>query len=103
LGIYWSSCLLEKLKLKEKPMKTDRFTKVLLFMIAALLLLNLLYGHFNLKEANSVNGNEEIGRYQVAAWAAQSGVYTHHSGYFIIDTTTGKVFDSKAEIHTSKE
>lgn len=84
-------------------MKADRLTKIVMFTIVALLLLNFLYGHFTLKEADAVKTDGEIGRYQVSSWAAQSGAYTHHSGYYIIDTTTGKLVDSKAEVHTAKE
>jgi len=83
-------------------MKTDSFTKVLLCIIAAMLFINLLYGFFEIRPAGAAKGNEDIGRYQVSAWAAQSGTYTHHNGYYIIDTTTGKVVDSKAEIHSAE-
>jgi hypothetical protein len=84
-------------------MRTDRSTKILLGIISVLLFLNLLQGIFPAKPAVAQKSNSEIGRYQVSAWAAQSGSYTHHNGYYIIDTTTGKVTDSKAEVHGAKE
>lgn len=84
-------------------MKTDRIAKALLTVIAVLLFMNFLCSAFPVGPANAVKGNEEIGRYQVASWAAQSGAYTHHSGYYIIDTITGKVIDSKAEVHSSEK
>ncbi len=80
-------------------MKPDTFTKIMLVVIAILLAANLLGGFFSTKPAVADKG--DVGRYQIAAWAAQSGSYAHHSGYYIVDTVTGKVVASKAEIHTS--
>ena len=40
-----------------------------------------------------------IGRYQITCWAAQSGRGYHHSGYYILDTTTGKIVDQGREAH----
>jgi len=79
-------------------MKTDLVTKVLLGFIAVLLFLNLIY-HFSADPATAAKGNGEIGRYQISAWAAQAGQSTHHSGYFVVDTTTGKVVESREEVH----
>ncbi len=76
-------------------MKTDGIVKVLLGVIALLLLLNLV-SSFQLKSAMAAG---EIGRYQISAWAAQSGTYMHHSGYYVVDTMTGKVVDEKSEVH----
>lgn len=41
----------------------------------------------------------EIGRYQISSWASYSGERVHHSGYYILDTMTGKVVDRGHEIH----
>lgn len=82
-------------------MKENRLIKVLLSVIAVLLFLNLLHT-VSTRTAVAVQ-NEEIGRYQISAWAAQSGAFIHHSGYYIIDTKTGRLVDSKAEVHGSKE
>jgi len=40
-----------------------------------------------------------VGRYQISSWASYSGAKVHHSGYYIVDTTTGKVVDRGHEIH----
>jgi hypothetical protein len=40
-----------------------------------------------------------VGRYQISSWASYTGERVHHSGYYIIDTTTGKVVDRGHEIH----
>jgi len=84
-------------------MKADRVTKAVLWIIAMLLFLNLAHSLLTSKPALAVGGSEDIGRYQISAWAAQAGAYTHHSGYYVIDTTTGKIVDSKAEVHRQGE
>ena len=82
-------------------MKTDRITKILLGIVSLLLLLNLLNSFLSSKTALAVSGGEEKGRYQISAWAAPSaGV---RSGYYILDTATGMVVASKAEIARFKE
>jgi hypothetical protein len=84
-------------------MMDNSFTKILLGMIAAMLLINFLYGVFEVRPLRADKGNEDIGRYQISSWAAQSGAYTHHNGYYIVDTTTGKVIDSKSEVHSAEK
>ena len=84
-------------------MKKDLLHKSLLSAVALLLLLNFANGIFSSGTAEAVKGNEDIGRYQISSWAANSGPRMHHSGFYIIDTTTGKVTDSKSEIHSLKE
>ncbi len=76
-------------------MKRDKGLKVLLGLIALLLLLNLASG----LQSRPAMAAGEIGRYQISAWAAQSGTYMHHSGYYVLDTITGKVVASKSEVH----
>jgi hypothetical protein len=66
-----------------------------------MLIINFFYAVSETRQAVADKG--DIGRYQVAAWAAQAGAYTHHNGYYIIDTTTGKVVDSKAEVHGAEK
>jgi hypothetical protein len=41
----------------------------------------------------------QIGRYQISAWASYAGAKVHHSGYYVLDTVTGKVVDRGHEIH----
>jgi len=80
-------------------MKVDRFTKIVLSLIAVLLFLNLISGVFVSKPVLAQQEKAAIGRYQISSWAASVGTYGHHSGYFIVDTTTGKVVDSHEEAH----
>ena len=84
-------------------MKVDRFTKVILCVIAILLFLNLVHGLLASKTVLAVGGSEGIGRYQISSWAAHSGGTTHHNGYYVLDTFTGKVVSKKAEAHTRTE
>jgi hypothetical protein len=84
-------------------MHRDILNKLLLGIIVLLLLLNFVQGLVSTKNAAADKGDTETGRYQISAWAAQTSVGYHHSGYYIVDTATGKVVDSKAEVHTSKE
>ncbi len=84
-------------------MKRDIFNKMVLGIIALLLLLNFIQGLVSTNTAAADKENSETGRYQISAWAAQTGVGYHHSGYYIVDTATGKITDSKSETHLSKE
>ena len=78
-------------------MKTDRMAKVLLGIVSILLLLNLLSGVLSSKSALAVSGDEAKGRYQISAWAAQAEGAEVHTGYYVLDTATGKIVTSKAE------
>jgi hypothetical protein len=79
-------------------MKADRLTKVVLWMAAILLFLNLAHSFLSSKPALATTGNEEIGRYMIAAWGSQGAQATaSHTGYYILDTVTGKVVASHAE------
>jgi hypothetical protein len=84
---------------KGVEMKVDRFTKIVLSLIAVLLFLNLISGLFVSQPVLAQQEKAAIGRYQISSWAASIGTYGHHSGYFIVDTTTGKVVDSHEEGH----
>jgi len=84
-------------------MKKDQLLRGLLWVIALLLFLNLVRGYIPLKPAVAGQGEEQRGRYQIAAWGAQAGAYTHHSGYYVLDTATGKVVASKMEVHAPGE
>jgi hypothetical protein len=81
-------------------MKTDLFTKVVLSAIAALLFMNLISGLFSIRPATAEPQAERVNRYQVSAWASSIGTFGHHSGYYVIDTATGKLFDKHEEVHT---
>ena len=80
-------------------MKTDQFNKVMLCVIAVLLFLNLLSGLFSLRPATAEQAGP-VNRYQISAWASTAGLYgPHHSGYYVVDTMTGKVVSEKEDVH----
>lgn len=81
-------------------MKTDLFTKVMLSVIAALLFLNLFSAVLSSRPATAEQTGGSINRYQISAWASSIGTYGHHSGYYVVDTTTGKLVDKHEDIHT---
>ena len=84
-------------------MKDNCVNRILLGIIAVLLLLNFAQGLFSTNTAVADDDDDNNGRYQISAWAAQTGTGYHHSGYYVLDTVTGKVVDSKSEAHSSKE
>jgi len=53
----------------------------------------------NLQPNRVLAGTPEVGRYQISAWASYAGERVHHSGYYIVDTVTGKVVDRGHEVH----
>jgi membrane associated rhomboid family serine protease len=80
-------------------MKTDKFNKVMLCLIAVLLFLNLVSGLFSLRPATAEQAGP-VNRFQISAWASTAGLYGgHHSGYYVLDTMTGKVVGEKEESH----
>jgi hypothetical protein len=84
-------------------MKMDLWTRIALWAIAVMLVLNFVHGVFVARPAQAVSDAEEVGRYQITSWAAYTGGVTHHSGYYILDTVTGKVTDRLAEVHSRGE
>jgi hypothetical protein len=84
-------------------MKADRITIALLGIVSILLLLNLLNSVSSSKSALAVSRDEEKGRYQISAWAAQAEGADVHTGYYVLDTATGKIVASKAETPQFKE
>jgi hypothetical protein len=70
---------------EDRVMETNA-TVVLLGMLAAV-------GLFLLLGAGS--GDSEVGRYQIAAWGASRGD-SYRSGYYVLDTRTGKVVEQAA-------
>jgi hypothetical protein len=80
-------------------MKTDLFTKVVLSVIAVLLCMNLVSGLFSSRPATAEQANDTVNRYQISAWASSIGTFGHHSGYYVIDSTTGKVVDKHEDVH----
>jgi hypothetical protein len=80
-------------------MKVDRFTKVILCIIAALLFLNFAQSLLASKPVSAASENDVMGRYQISAWAAYGGALVQHNGYYVVDTLTGKIVDKYAEVH----
>lgn len=84
-------------------MRRDVLTKTLFIIVAILLVAVLLQNGAGTKTATAEESKMQVGRYQIAAWAAQAGARTHHNGYYVLDTVTGKIIDSGAEVHTSEK
>ena len=85
-------------------MKVDVWVKLALWVIAVMLFCDVTHHIFTAEPALAQRDDPEgIGRYQIAAWAASSGGATHHAGYYVLDTVTGKVADRKAEVHTTAQ
>ena len=84
-------------------MNIDRFTKVMLCIIAVLLFLNFAQNLFGSKPAFAVPESSTPGRYQISSWAGHGGGFILHEGYYIVDTTTGKVVDSHEKILTRSD
>ena len=84
-------------------MKTDPSTKVALSVIAVLLLLNLVSGLLAARRATAEQTADLIGKYQISSWASYIGTYGHHTGYYVLDTTIGKVVESHEDVHKLTE
>jgi hypothetical protein len=83
-------------------MKVDVFTKAMLVLIAVLLFFDLLSG-FPVSKAAIAGQSSGVGRYQISAWSVSVGpIGGHHSGYYVLDTETGKVVASHEDIHNNK-
>lgn len=79
-------------------MKLDRTAKILLGLIAALFFLNLLSHFLSSKPAMANPENGNIGRYQMSSWGAvQLAAPEVKSGYYVVDTVTGKVVQNWIE------
>jgi hypothetical protein len=78
-------------------MEADGIRKIFLGIVSILLLINLLNSVLSSNPALAVTRDEEKGRYQISAWAVQAEGVKVHSGYYVLDTATGKVVASKAE------
>jgi hypothetical protein len=84
-------------------MRVDRITKVLLGLVIALLLVNLLSSLFSSRPALATPGDDQKIRYMIAAWAVEPQGTDPRSGYYVLDTFTGRVVTSKIDIHRIKE
>jgi hypothetical protein len=88
---------------KEGIMKQNNWIKIACVCVGALLLINLTYTVFKSNTALAKGEASTVGKYQIATWASPSRGTTHHFGYYVLDTTTGKIVDQKSEIHSSVE
>jgi hypothetical protein len=77
-------------------MKTNWITAFGLLAVAILLFINFVTTFFQPGNVFAENKND-IGRYEISAWASPSKGVKQFSGYYIIDTTTGKVVDKRTE------
>ena len=84
-------------------MKANVVSTVGLWAIVILLFLNLFVALFEPKPASAQKDISSIGRYQIASWALSTGGTTHYTGYYVLDTTTGKMIDKKTELHKQGE
>lgn len=84
-------------------MMQNKWIKVACVCVGALLLINFTYTVFRSNRALAENEVATVGRYEIATWSSPSRGTTHHFGYYILDTTTGKIVDQKSEIHSSSE
>lgn len=80
-------------------MTSSRIAKGTLIVLIVLLSLSLASNIITAKSAMAEKGQDQIGRYQVSAWASYSGSRVHHSGYYVVDTVTGKIVEKGHEIH----
>ena len=78
-------------------MKTNRTLILALGVATFLLATNIVVYIFHAQPAAAAKETDLIGKYQISSWAAQTGSYAGYSGYYIIDTTTGRVVDQKQD------
>jgi len=77
-------------------MKKNLLTACGLWAVAILLVLNLVTAFF--QPGNVFAKTEDaIGRYQISAWASPSKGSIQFAGYYVIDTTTGKMVAKHSE------
>ena len=84
-------------------MKKNLLATIGLWAIAVLFLLNLFVTLFEPKTASAQKDISPIGRYQISSWALSTGGTTHYTGYYVLDTTTGKMIDKYKEVHKQGE
>ncbi len=80
-------------------MRTDGVMTIFMVFAVMLMLLYFLAGVFDSGTAQAVPQTATAGRYQISSWATGIGTYGYHTGYYVVDTTTGKVVDSRDDAH----
>ncbi len=84
-------------------MKANLLSTVGLWAIVILLVLNLFVALFEPKTASAQKDTSPIGRYQIASWALSTGGTSHYTGFYVLDTATGKLVDKSSEVHKQGE
>lgn len=75
-----------------------------LLLLVVIAVLSFLAGSFSGPQRVAAQADDaQVGRYQISAWSAYSGAYIHHSGYYVLDTTTGRVVDRGHEVRSIDE
>jgi hypothetical protein len=77
-------------------MKTNWLTAFGLLAVVILLFLNLATAFFQPGNVFAKN-EDDIGRYQISAWASPSKGSIQFAGYYVIDTTSGKMVAKHSE------
>jgi hypothetical protein len=86
-------------------MKKNLLSTIALWAIVILFLVNLLVTVLDPKTASAQKDSSLslIGRYQISSWALSTGGTSHYTGYYVIDTTTGKLLNKASEVHKQGE
>ncbi len=80
-------------------MQKNLLTTVGLWFFGILFLLNLAVTVFEPHTASAQKDISTAGRYQITAWALPTGGMSHYTGYYVLDTATGKIVDRFTELH----
>jgi hypothetical protein len=84
---------------RRQVMISGDFFKGIILSVTVIAAFILTTNLFSSSSAVAQNGENQIGRYQISSYATYSGARVHFSGYYIVDTTTGKITDQKHETH----
>jgi hypothetical protein len=88
-----------QMKEGDRVMKIDRWSRVALWIIAVMLVLNFAHRVLVARCAQAIGTADQVGRYQITSWSAYTGGITFHSGYYILDTATGQVVAKQMDTH----
>jgi len=70
-----------------------------LWILGILFLLNLAVTVLEPQTAYAKKDTDPVGRYQITSWALSTGGMSHYTGYYVLDTATGKIIDKFSELH----
>lgn len=80
-------------------MQKKLLATVALWTIGILFLLNLIVSVLDPQTASAQKDTSPVGRYQITSWALSTGGMPHYTGYYVLDTATGKIIDKFTELH----